>query len=316
VPCLARRLAACALVGGVAVAGAWVAACGLPLDGLGAAGDAGNGDGTVTGDDAGGSGEGDVPEGSPASCAVDAACLGTLPSGWQPVRVSDAGCGEDFDAATFLVHPRVDDGGCACGACHIVGAFSCDASVPVSGGDGCNDPTLVTAVPGACTAAQAQHVEAHPPAASGTVGCFVPNDAGTGVTADPLTVCVPGCAADFCGASPRCVLSAGDVPCPAGFTLLAQAGTGADPGCGPCPCEAGAPGTCGGTVTVFGSVSCGSDGGATIYPVGACNQFSTTTNYESLVVDLVPPEASCSVSSTTPGPGDASLLGVHTICCQ
>jgi hypothetical protein len=277
---------------GCSVAVAWGVACGLPLDGLGASVDASAGDGGIeAGDDASGSDEGEIPTGC---VTLDAACLGAVPAGWQPVSVPD--------------------GGCACGACQIVGAFDCIGAVPVSGGDGCNDPTLVTVAPATCTAAQAQHVEAHPPPAIGTVGCFVPNDAGTGAVTDTLTVCVPGCTADYCGSSPRCVLAEGDVPCPTGFTLLSVAGTGADPGCGPCACDAGPPGICGGTITVYDGGSC--TGGWATYPVGTCNQFSTTVNYESLIVDLVPPTASCSSTSTTPGPGDASLLGVHTICCQ
>ncbi|HEY3821685.1 MAG TPA: hypothetical protein VGL81_31175 [Polyangiaceae bacterium] len=309
-----RLLAAIAVVAGAGIAGAWTAACGLPLGGLGTSLDAGGFDASMSGDDAGASDETGVP---PGCVALDAACLGVLATGWQPVTVTDAGCGAGFDAATLLVNPRVGDGGCACGACQIVGSFGCDGSVPVSSGDGCNDsPVLVTASPGVCTAAQAQHVEANPPSATGTVGCFVPNDAGTGVTTDPLTVCLPGCSADYCGTSPRCVLSAGDVPCPFGFTLLAQAGTGADPGCPACPCEAGPPGTCGGTVTVFTADSCADSGSSTTYPVGTCNQLSTTQDFESLVVDLVPPDASCSSSSAAPGPADASLLGVSTICCQ
>ena len=81
-------------------------------------------------------------------------------------------------------------------------------------------------------------------------------------------------------------------------------------------CIAGPPGACTGTVTVFADPACSDAGGAATYPVGTCNQFSTTDDFNSLVVDLVPPEASCSPSSTTPGPADASLLGVHTICCQ
>jgi hypothetical protein len=314
-----RLLAAFVLLGAVGAVGAWVAACGLPLGGL-AADDGGAGDASVTGDDARGSGSGESGSddgGVPPGClTLDAACLGALAPGWQPVSVTDAGCAAGFDAATLLVRPRVDDGGCACGACEVVGSFGCDASVAISGGDGCGDPTLLTVAPGACGAGQAQHVEAHPPTASGTVGCFAPNDAGTGATTDALTVCIPGCAADFCATSPRCVLSPGDVPCPAGFTLLARAGTGADPGCPACACDAGPPGVCTGTVTVFGSASCSDSGGAATYAVGTCNQFSTSTNYQSVQVDLVPPQASCSSSSTTPGPADASLLGVHTICCQ
>ena len=311
-----RRLGATALVAGIVAVTTWAVACGLPLDGIAASHDAGAGDASVAGDDASGSGDGG---GSPdAACvALDPACLGSLPPGWQAIGVTDGGCPPGFDAATLLVNPRVGDGGCACGSCQIVGAFDCDASVPISGGDGCNDPTLVTVAPGACVAAQAQHVEAHPPpAASGAVGCYVPNDAGTGVTTDPLTVCVPGCTADYCGASSRCVVAVGAVPCPSGFTLLAQAGTGADPGCAPCACEAGPPGACAGTVTVFGAASCANSGGVATYPVGSCNQFSTTSDYQSLVVDLVAPEASCSSSSSATDPADASLLGLRTICCQ
>lgn len=307
-----------ALLGGAELAVLWVAACGLPLDGLAVAEDASlaEGGGDTAAADAGADSNDDT--GPSAPCTLDAACLGTLPAGWQPVVVTDAGCGADFDAATLLVNPRVGEGGCACGACQLVGSFSCGGAVAISGGDGCNDPTLVTVAAGACMSAGAgaQHVEAHPPGATGTVGCFVPNDAGAGVTTDLLTLCIPGCGADYCGSSPRCILSAGGIACPAGFTLVAQAGTGADPGCPSCPCEAGPPGPCGGTVTVFGSAGCGDSGGVATYPVGTCNSFSTSNNYNSLIVDLVPPEASCSVPSTTPSPADASLVGVQTICCQ
>lgn len=314
-----RLLAALGLVGGCVGA---AVACGLPLGGLGAAGDAGAGDATTTGDDSSGTDETGTEASVPPGCTtLDAACLGALPTGWQPVSVTDAGCGADFDAATLLVNPQLSESSCACGTCQLVGAFACNGAVTVTSGDGCNDTPayIASAVPETCIAAPnggAQHVEAHPPTAAGNVGCFVPNDAGTGVTTDTLTICVPGCSADYCGASPRCVLSEGDVPCPAGFSLLTQAGTGADPGCPACPCEAGAPGPCGGTITVYGAASCADSGGSATYPVGTCNQFSTSNDFNSLIVALVPPDASCAVSGTPPGPGDASLVGVRTICCQ
>lgn len=313
----ARTLFPLALVAAAGALGAWGAACGLPLSGEGPLdGEAGPGtgpDGSLGGE---GGAEGGGGDDGPVACTtLDAACLGGIPAGWQPVTVGDGGCPAAFTAATLRTNPRVADGGCACGACQVVGQYQCTNSVAVSGGDGCNDPTLVTALPDTCTQAQAQHVEAHPIGAGGTVGCFAANDAGTGAATDPLTVCYPACTADFCGGGGRrCIVSEGDVPCPGGFTLLAKAGTGADPGCAPCACDAGPAGPCRGSVTVFDTNDCADSGASATYAVGTCNQFSTSNNYNSLVVHLVPPDASCTASAG-PGAADASLVGVRTICC-
>ena len=313
----ARTVVTLALVVATGALGGWVAACGLPLTGLGPNDlEGGTGADVTTGADGtsaeGSSGGGD--DGPTACTTVDAACLGGIPSGWQPVTVADAGCPSAFTAAVLRVNPRLDKGSCACGACQVVGALQCTNGVAISGGDGCNDSTLVTALPDTCTQAQAQHVEAHPVGPGGVVGCFAANDAGSGATTDPLTVCYPGCTADFCGSGPRCIVSDGDVVCPSGFTLLAKAGTGADPGCAPCGCDAGPAAACGGSVTVFNDDHCG-DGGSATYAIGTCNQFTTSGDYNSLLVHLDPPDAACTVASTLLA-GDASLVGVRTICCQ
>jgi hypothetical protein len=308
-------LAALAVTGAL---GLWAAACGLPLGGLGAPGTDPAADGALGAEGAALGGDDGGGDDGPASCAnLDAACLGGLPSGWQPVSVADAGCPSAFTAETLQVNPRLGDGGCACGACQIVGSFSCTSGVAVSGGNGCNDPTLVTATPDTCAAgfSPTQHVEAHPVASGGTVGCSAPNDAGTGATTDPLTLCYPGCTADFCGAGSRCIVSEGDVPCPGGFTLFAKAGTSADPGCAPCACDAGATGPCGGTATVYDDTTCGDSGASATYAVGTCNTYSVGNGeYQSVLVHLVPPDASCTVAAATVE-GDASLVGVRTICC-
>jgi hypothetical protein len=148
------------------------------------------------------------------------------------------------------------------------------------------------------------------------VGCFAPNDAGTGATTDPLTVCVPGCAADYCGLPSRCILADGDLACPAGFTLHARAGTGADPGCAPCSCEAGTPGPCTGTVTVFDNATCSDSGSSATYAIGTCNQFSTQNNYAAVLAQVAPPLVGCTPAFATGNVGDASLTGVKTICCK
>jgi hypothetical protein len=284
-----------AVFGGAAAAALWTLACGLPAGGLAA--------------------ESSDATGMSAPCAdaIDAACLGPLPPGWQPVTLGDAGCGTGFETVELRSNPRLEDGGCMCGACQITGSFSCAGPVPISGGDNCGDPPFLTAMPGLCATGQAQHVAAHPPDASGAVGCFAPNDAGAGVATDPFVVCVPGCSADFCSSPQPCVISEGDVACPDGFHLFAHAGTGAAPGCAPCPCEAGPPGVCGGSVTVFDDPSCDSGTSAT-YPVGTCNIFGN--GYKSALVELVPPDASCWPALPAPDPGDASLLGVRTVCCR
>jgi hypothetical protein len=308
-------------LGALAIAGAMTggaAACGLARDGLSSSLDDGGAaishDATHPPDTGNGGDSGnDAEAATPPTCAaVDAACLGALPPGWQPVALADAGCAPGYTTEALQTNPRLLDGGCACGACQLIGTYDCNAMVAISGGDGCGDPTLITVTPGACGVAQAQHVQAHSPSATGSVGCFVPNDAGTGAAADPLTLCVPGCTVDYCQAGQRCIAADGELPCPAGFTLQAHAGTGADPGCAPCACEAGPPGTCGGTVTVYDNATCADSGGTTTYPVGTCNTYPT--DYSSVLVQLSAPAATCTWA--TANVGDASLTGVKTICCQ
>lgn len=309
------RLAAAAVVAAAGALAGVVAACGLPRAGLGAAVDAAAGGG----DDSSASADGESTgndAGSPACTGVDAACLGPLPSGWQPIALGDGGCLPGFSTANLVTNARIEDGGCACGACQAIGTFECEASVPVSGGDNnCGDPPFVTATPGACTQGQAQHVDAHPPLASGNVACFAANDAGSGVTVDPFTMCVPDCTTDYCSATTsRCVVADDVIPCPSGFNLLARAGTGADPGCAPCACEAGAPGPCAGSITIFGDTACSPDASFATYTVGTCNEYST--DYQSLLVALVPPAPTCFPAAGGAEPGDASLVQVRTICCQ
>jgi hypothetical protein len=228
--------------------------------------------------------------------------------------VGDGGCGAGFTAATLVTNPRLLDGGCACGACATSGAFSCPPS-PISGGNSCNDNPIANAPSGQCTQAHAQHLEAHVVQATGSVACSAPNDAGAGASGDDVTLCIPGCSADFCGGASRCVIAEGEVACPSGFQLFARAGTGVDPGCAPCACDAGAPGDCTGSVTAFETNNCADSGLVHTYAAGTCNVFDNQTNYSSVLVTLTPPDASCTVASATVD-GDASLVGVKTICCQ
>ena len=213
------------------------------------------------------------------------------------------------------MNPRLGNGGRGCGPCQVLGTFSCGA-ISISGGNSCADPTLVDAAPDVCTPASAQHMEGDPPAVLGTVTCFAPNDAGTGVTTDPVTVCTPGCAADYCAMAVRCVLADGDRTCPAGFTRSIKAGTGADPHCASCACQVAPPGPCTGTVTVFDNGTCSAGGISSTYTVGTCNQFSTTSNYNSVLAQLVPPVGACAPAAVSPGTGDAGLTGLQTICCK
>jgi hypothetical protein len=251
-----------------------------------------------------------------ACVTLDAACLGPLASSWHPVAVTDASCNAGFTRQDLVTNPHVETGGCACGGCQVVGAYTCDAAVPISGGNNCGDNPIANAPPGACTQAQAQHLEAHAVQATGSVGCFAPNDAGIGAAADPLAVCVPGCTADFCASASRCIISEGDVACPAGFTLYAHAGTGADPGCAVCACDAGPPTACGGSVTGFQTTNCTDAGLVHTYAVGSCNVFDSNIDYQSVLVTLTPPAVSCSVTVGPPDMGDASLREPKTICCQ
>jgi len=259
--------------------------------------------------------DGGLDSSLPEACAsLDAACLGALDPSWTPVTIGDGGCGPAFSAVHLKTNPRDTDASCACGTCSVVGAYACDSGVPISGGNNCGDNPFATATPGQCTNVNStQHLLAHAPKATGTVGCFAANDAGAGALADDLEVCVPGCTADFCGAAHPCVMAEGEVTCPSGFTLAAVAGTGVDPGCAPCACEAGPPGACGGTVTAFYQNGCNASDDAGTYPVETCHDLSPN-HYQSVFVALTPPDASCTV--TAQPAGDASFVGVKTICCR
>ena len=254
-------------------------------------------------------------EAGPACTTLDAACLGPLPTSWTPVSVTDAGCRVGFTKTTLVGNPQVLPNGCACGSCEVIGAYDCDAASPISGGNNCNDDPIATAPTGQCTGASAQHLEAHLVHATGTVGCFAPNDAGAGATGGLVGLCVPGCTADFCAAASQCAISEGEVPCPPGLSLFGYVGTDVDPGCAPCACEAGAPGTCGGTVTGFQSSTCDDSGGGASAPVGSCNVFPSG-DYASVLVTLTPPATTCAVVPGPPDPGDASLVQPKTICCK
>jgi len=244
---------------------------------------------------------------------LDAACLGALDPSWKPIALADGGCGLGFSPETWKTNPRDVPGSCVCGACEVVGSYACEAGVAVRGGNTCTDNPIAIATPGVCTNNTAtQHIEAYAVQATGTVGCFAPNDAGTGAVTDDLDLCVPGCYADFCGGSP-CVYAEGDVACPSGFTFVAHAGTGADPGCAPCACEAGAPGTCGGTVTAYYNLGCDAGDEAGTFGIQSGCGF-IGPQYQSVLVELVPPDAGCSVTGASSG--DASLTGEKTICCQ
>jgi hypothetical protein len=261
---------------------------------------------------------GGVDASIPETCAtLDAACLGTLGAGWSPISLTDAGCATGFTAQSFKTNPRLLDGGCACSACQVTGSFACDASSAISGGNNCTDNPIAQAPSGVCTQAHAQHLEAYPAAASnGTIGCTVANDAGAGAIADTIDTCIPtSCTANFCGGGSVCMISDGDVACPSGFTPFAKVGSDVTAGCAACSCDASAPGNCGGSVTGFESNDCTDGGLVHTYQVGTCNVFDNNTDYSSVLVQLQPPDASCSVSSASIA-GDASLVGTKTICCK
>jgi hypothetical protein len=253
--------------------------------------------------------------GFPVGCATLATpCLGTLPPGWRPIAMGAPQCAAGFTAAKVYVNPQVGPGACACGPCQTIGSFKCDGMVTATGGDNCNDPQPVaTLTSGNCGKAHAQHIRGLAPQANGAVGCFAPNDAGKGATTETLAVCVPGCSADFCASGSRCIVADGAQVCPNGFQLRANAGLGADPGCPPCECEAGAPGKCGGTITAYESTDCSNNGAVSTYPIDTCHQFAK--DYNSLLVKLVPPSASCSAALTSPV-AQPSLVAAKTICCQ
>ena len=305
-------IATAGMVAVMAAAGmGFAAACGIDLTGTaepeaGASSTGSGGDGAIDGG------------ALPTACAtLDVSCLGALPSIWKPIALGGPSCSAGFTAAALVTNPSAGSGACACGACRPVNSFTCTGTTAISGGDNCGDSPIANARSGVCTPARAQHLEGAPPKATGMVTCLAPNDAGSGATADPLTACIPtSCSAEFCGGSSRCVVAEGERACPSGFTLRAHAGVAADPGCPPCACNAGPPGTCTGTVTGYESNNCGAGGTVKTYAVGTCNDFGSN-DYNSVLVKLVPPDASCSpVPPKAAVVPDASLVAAKTICCQ
>ncbi len=288
-------------------AGVLAIACGLDPSGLADL------DGGVGDHDDGGAGADafDLPE---ACSSLDAsACLGALPAGWQPVSVGSS-CPAGYQAVPFVTDPSVPDGGCTCGACTVSGTYSCDASVPISGGNGCGDNPFANATPGQCSNVnQTQHLKAHLVKATGSVSCSAPNDAGSGAVATPTTVCVPGCDVDFCAGASLCAMADGHRACPPGLPRSLYVGTGADPGCAPCGCDASAPENCAGTVTAYYGNDCTPGDEAGTWPVDTCQYIQA--KYKSVHVDLTAPPATCTVASATVE-GDASLIGEKTVCCQ
>jgi len=67
-------------------------------------------------------------------------------------------------------------------------------------------------------------------------------------------------------------------------------------------------------VTVYDNSSCLDSGQPASYALDSCQQYSTTINFGSLLVELQPPAPECIWH--TPDVGDASLTGVETICCK
>src|SRR5690349_1133116 len=119
------------------IAAGVVAACGLDLVEA-QTGEGTTNDASAAADDAGDEGTSTLQDGAP-TCALDAACLGTIPAGWKPISLTDAGCGAGFEATTLVTNPTLGANGCMCGACQASGTIVCDGVTEVSGGNNCND---------------------------------------------------------------------------------------------------------------------------------------------------------------------------------
>lgn len=290
-------------------------ACGLFLDGPGGD-DAGSSDGAPPVADA----AQDTKLPPPCPTLDASACLGdaNVPDGWALVGVSVTDpCPTEFTPSPLVTDPQVEDGGCACGACQTQGAYDCNGAVTIHAGAVCVNLGTIKVDAGQCfkLGLGGATFNAGPPAIGGNVSCSSPGDAGTGaVTAKPITACTPtSCKADYCGlggAFKRCVVSEGNVPCPAGFTRYASAGTGAQLTSCACSCKL-QNAACTGTIHAYTSDNC--TGNPTVDPGdGGCVQDNQ--NYGSVLYASDPaPVPAC--AAIEPGVAEAGLIGSKTICC-
>jgi hypothetical protein len=279
------------------------AACGLGLVGTE----------TTSGPDAAVDG-GDGRDASKPICAnLNAPCLGKLDPIWQPIALGPA-CPASFEViATVSADAKTTPTSCSCGACQPTGAFSCP-NFGVKSGDSCNDNgTIASGTSNTCVNTSAsQHLNGIVAAPTGTVSCAAPNDAGTNVGANTLTLCAPtSCSVDFCGGASKCVVADGEQTCPTGLTLRAKAG---DLACPPCNCASlKASGSCSGVITAFTDKGCPDGGQQKTYPLNQCNNYHDFANdFSSVRTFYTPPTPTCGAPTSD---GGASLTNVRTICC-
>jgi hypothetical protein len=264
----------------------------------------------------------------PPACGDAAACLPTVPSGWQITGLLSspmASCPANFNQADQI--KDLSATGCQC-ACTDQGDASCGGSIVTYTNQGaltCTDKDAgVLPGDGGCVANNGgglnnASVGASTPPLQG-IKCASIRTADAGFDSVPVRLCEPTCQADFCGqlqaaSATPCIVSPGDVQCPAGFSQRTLIATSASVACASCPQCAGPSATCTGTVSFYGDNQC-SNLGYSVVADGKCHGQSGNDAWQSLSeTTTLPSSPHCAAQANDPG-GDAGPIGAKTLCCR
>lgn len=276
----------------------------------------------------------DVTEepGPPLPCTSDASvCSGAVPGGWTLTMFSanrNTACPVNSTGADVVANPGVTAGACTC-SCKASGTTCSTGSVTGkwANDNGCGNGwgTWAVNTVGQCTA--------FPNAVTvGTYNQFtkLPFTAGTcsgtatadpnKLTSTPMRTCAPStaCAEDVCnGAVPAgmrsCIVSPGDVTCPAGpfSDKAAVVGPSATLACDPCS-QCNVTGTCGtATLKYWDDGNCTVARGSLVAD-GVCNP-TASQHVSHFTYEGTPQNVVCNAGTSAPKP---ALTTKQTICCR
>jgi hypothetical protein len=304
-----------------------ILACGIDENGLNSGNDASVSDSSIdAAADAANDVVKDVVSELPPSCTTldVSACVDSgVPDGWAPViaslGVTTCPTTQDYTVNAYGDNPQ-PDGGCGCG-CTTKGSFTCAG--PLAVGQECNCPNCGSngTVDAGDEAGCYQTGNGHD-FSIGTltakdlgVGCNATNTSTPGATTGNVTVCVPACAANYCGQTGtyhRCIWSSSENVCPAPFTGPKDTiglPTDVNVACS-CGCVAEKVGNCGGSVNYYPSADCsGTANGTTT--LGMCKTTGGTTIGSFYLTPSVP-TAICDAGAPPP---TASFNSSITLCC-
>ena len=274
--------------------------------------------------------------GPPLPCTSDSgACSGAVPSGWTLTAFAPnrtAACPGNFTSTDVVASPTSQSGACTC-SCNIASQPSCAlgaVTMKYSNDTQCGVTyaTYNITTAGACIDYGAGTFTLVSHHAYTKLG-LTPGSCTTAAVLDKTKVGVTGmrtcspptaCAEDVCnGAVPAgmraCVVSSGDVACPAGpfSDKVAVVGGDATLSCGGCSACSVTQSPCGnGTVKFWGDANCTSGKGS-ITADGNCNVTGGGSNVNHFTYENPVQNVACNAGASTAA---VDLSTKRTVCCR